>query len=893
MKNKRSDNLINRRRLIVMPVALCLLAVLLTGGAGLLIGRHMMLTQIRRDGLNLAGQIEEQILQNAAAAAKVRSLLEAHIQTANRLVASEAASLSDAWLDQVVDSTPVDSITVFGPDYRPLFASHKARRPVVAADQSLRRFMESANTEMVEDPRTDIITGATFLFGTMKLPCGAVTQSGIGAAALLDLVGPFGYQTLTRRLMEKHGILHARVVDRNRLVVADANVTGIGLRRDMDERPLWREAFEGTISTDFGFDADRNMRILNVVIPIRSDAAVTHVLEFGLSLDQMNRHLRRMFLMFFAVIGCVLVAMLWLLYKSIIIPVRELDCGIRAIDLERGMSDRIDLSPRNPFLGLAANLNAILDKTQGYFEDLRQKQIAIAESEARYRMLFENMNAGFALHEVVYDEKGRAGDYRFLEMNPMFEQLTGNKADEYVGRTTRELKPDDSEQYWIEIYGRVAQTGVPVSLLHYSEEVGKYFELYAFSPAKDQFAVFFVDVTERKKAEQERETLQNQFSQMQKLDSIGRLAGGVAHDFNNMLSVIIGHSELMLEEMGPDHPLRADLNEMYKAARHSSELTRQLLAFARKQAVEPRVLDINETVEGMLKMIRRLIGEDIHLEWKPGSSLWAVRIDPSQMDQILANLCVNARDAMPQGGTITIRTENAFVDEEQCTRHADYVAGEFVRLEIGDDGCGMDAETLKHLFEPFYTTKQAGQGTGLGLATVYGVVKQNEGFVSVYSEPGQGSVFRIHFPRHMDAQARPPEEPRAQPAARGSETILLVEDDPAILRMTARILNGLGYTVLTAGAPEDAIGIAEAQSGGIHLLMTDVVMPQMNGRDLAERLRHSHPDIKRLFMSGYTADIIAHHGVLDEGVYFIQKPFVLKDLAFKIRDALGGATSGP
>ncbi|NCA83365.1 MAG: transporter substrate-binding domain-containing protein [Opitutae bacterium] len=397
------------------------------------------------------------------------------------------------------------------------------------------------------------------------------------------------------------------------------------------------------------------------------------------------------------------------------------------------------------------------------------------------------------------------------------------------------------------------------------------------------------DITDRKRAEEAQAHLQSQLNQAQKMESVGRLAGGVAHDFNNMLQAILGHAELALDRVAPEQPLHADLLEIQKAARRSADLTRQLLAFARKQTVMPKVLDLNETVEGMLKMLRRLIGEDIELAWRPGGDVGPVKVDPSQIDQILANLCVNARDAIAGAGKITIETGTATLDATRCAPHAGVVPGEYVRLAVRDTGCGMDPATLANIFEPFYTTKGMGEGTGLGLATVYGAVKQNNGLVSVDSEPGQGTTFQIYLPRHMAriAPVQAPEEP-AEPIARGQETVLLVEDEPAILETTRAMLEKLGYRVLATPAPEEAIHLVRTQPGNIHLLMTDVVMPGMNGRDLAKILSSLRPNLKQLFMSGYTANVIAHHGVLDEGMHFIQKPFAMRDLAAKLRETLAG-----
>ncbi|MBU1566763.1 MAG: response regulator, partial [Proteobacteria bacterium] len=356
--------------------------------------------------------------------------------------------------------------------------------------------------------------------------------------------------------------------------------------------------------------------------------------------------------------------------------------------------------------------------------------------------------------------------------------------------------------------------------------------------------------------------------------------------FNNMLGVIIGYSELILEQVSPSQQFHAELEEIQKAAHRSADLTRQLLTFARKQTVAPKVLDLNQTVEGMLNMLRRLIGENINLNWMPGNGLWPIKMDPSQIDQIMANLCVNARDAIAGVGKITVETENIPFDKEYCTTHAGSIPGEYVRIAVSDTGKGMDRETLAHIFEPFFTTKGVGEGTGLGLATAYGAVKQNNGFIKASSEPGRGTTFAIYLPRYTD---------KVKPAARtvagdsispGTETILLVEDEPMILKMTTHMLVGQGYRVLAAASPMEAIRLAKEHAGSIDLLMTDVIMPEMNGRDLAKHLLTISPHIKRLFMSGYTANVIEAHGILDEGVHFIQKPFGLKDLVAVIMKAL-------
>ncbi|MCG8616101.1 MAG: PAS domain S-box protein, partial [Desulfobacterales bacterium] len=387
------------------------------------------------------------------------------------------------------------------------------------------------------------------------------------------------------------------------------------------------------------------------------------------------------------------------------------------------------------------------------------------------------------------------------------------------------------------------------------------------------------DITDLKKME-------DQLRQAIKMESVGRLAGGVAHDFNNMLSIILGNVEILLEDIDPQSPLGDNIAEVQRAAKRSADLTRQLLAFARKQTIAPKVLDLNKTVEGMLKMLGRLIGEDIDLTWHPDHALWPVKLDPSQVDQILANLCVNARDAMEDVGRLTIETANARFDEEYCRNHTGFKPGDFTAIIVSDTGCGMDRKTRENLFEPFFTTKELGEGTGLGLATVYGIIKQNNGFINVYSEVGKGTTFKIYLPRYetaKDAQAHPH---RPDITCKGDETILLVEDEASMLKMTRMMLERLGYSVITANTPDEAIRISAGCGTPIHLLMTDVVMPRMNGRDLADKLTRDFPDLKCLFMSGYTANVIAHRGILDKGLNFINKPFSKQELSVKLREIL-------
>lgn len=393
-----------------------------------------------------------------------------------------------------------------------------------------------------------------------------------------------------------------------------------------------------------------------------------------------------------------------------------------------------------------------------------------------------------------------------------------------------------------------------------------------------------------KQAELGRQEMEEQFRQAQKMEAVGRLAGGVAHDFNNMLAVISGYAEMGLEKLPPTAPLYHDLEQILSASRRSADIVRQLLAFARKQVIDPVQLDLNEAVGGLLKMLGRLIGEDIDLVFKPGKNLSSVRMDPSQVDQLLANLVVNARDAISGVGKVVIASQNELVDQAYCETHPGFAItpGRYVMLVVSDDGCGMDKKIQAKIFEPFFTTKAIGKGTGLGLAMVYGIVKQNNGFIHVYSEPGVGTTFKVYLPGILEEATTAAEKllPIAPPT--GTETVLLVEDEHHLLDLAQRQLERLGYTVLTANTPTKALQVAAEFAGVIDLLLTDVVMPEMNGRELWEQLHSQRPAMKCLYMSGYTADIIARQGVLEKGVHFLQKPFMHAALAAKIRDTLTG-----
>ena len=514
-------------------------------------------------------------------------------------------------------------------------------------------------------------------------------------------------------------------------------------------------------------------------------------------------------------------------------------------------------------------------------EERKQAEGALRSSEEKYRILNEASPIGISLID-------QEGHYKYL--NPKFTEIFGYTAEDVpTGRKWfRRAYPDKEYRHqvistWLEDQKKYgvgeARSRTYTVACHNGEKKTIHFKPVIMEN-EDQLIIY--------EDETEKLHLEKQLRHAQKMESVGRLAGGVAHDFNNMLGVILGHAELGLSLVDPSLPVHGDLKEIEKAGRRSANLTRQLLAFARRQPAIPKLLDLNDTISGMLKMLRRLIGEDIDLSWIPDKKLWTVKIDPVQVDQILANLCVNARDAIKGVGKITIGTENVEIDEIYAAQHPEIKPGQYARLAVSDNGTGFDKETAENLFEPFFTTKEFGEGTGLGLSTVYGIVKQNNGFINVYSEPGYGSTFKIYLPGTQET-VKVKESADAKPIAKGNETVLLVEDEESMLALSKAVLTRFGYSVLEARTPLDAIEIVKQHEDTIHLLITDVVLPEMNGKDLKEHIKKLIPDLKVLFMSGYTADIIMHQGILEDDVNFIQKPFSVKNFAGKVREVLDGA----
>jgi signal transduction histidine kinase len=395
------------------------------------------------------------------------------------------------------------------------------------------------------------------------------------------------------------------------------------------------------------------------------------------------------------------------------------------------------------------------------------------------------------------------------------------------------------------------------------------------------------DITDRKRAEEEMRALEEQFRQSQKMEAVGRLGGGIAHDFNNLLTIIKGYSQLSLLDLKENDPLWGNIQEIQKATQRATDLTHQLLAFSRRQILDLKVLDLNTLLKDLDKMLRRIIGEDIELTTLLAKNLGRVKIDPGQFEQIILNVAVNARDAMPSGGKLTIETANVVLDEEYARTHVSVTPGPNVRLSVSDTGVGIPLEVKEKVFEPFFTTKEKGKGTGLGLSTVYGIVKQSGGNIWVYSELAHGTTFKIYLPRVEEDLDTLHGRDETDFLPRGSETVLLVEDEPSVRDLAHRLLNQQGYKVLEAANGEEALRVVQEHIGEkIHLLFTDVVMPQMGGKELANQLKNLRPDVKVLYTSGYTDDAIVHHGVLEPGTHFLQKPFSPKTLTHKVREAL-------
>src|SRR5881628_807776 len=508
----------------------------------------------------------------------------------------------------------------------------------------------------------------------------------------------------------------------------------------------------------------------------------------------------------------------------------------------------------------------------------RLAEAAVRESEERYRTLVEGVR------DIIF---ALSPEGTIASLNPAFETIAGWRREEWVGRPFERLVHPEDLPLALELLGRVVRGELrPASQFRVRTAKGEY-RVGEFSATPQLHEGRLVGILGIGRDVTERVQLEQQLRQAQKMEAVGRLAGGIAHDFNNILTAITGYADLLLEDLAATDPRRQDAAEIHKAADRAAGLTRQLLAFSRQQVLQPTVLEVNKLVSDLEKMLRRLLGEDVALSTRLAPTTGRVKADPGQLEQVIMNLAVNARDAMPNGGKLTLETSNVDLDESYASDHYPARAGPFVLLAVSDTGIGMNEETQAHMFEPFFTTKEKGKGTGLGLATVYGIIKQSGGFIWVYSEVGHGTTFKLYLPRveELAERAAAPAPARTRPA-RGTETVLVVEDEAPVRNVARQVLERHGYSVLEAPSAEAALDIATRYSGTIHLLLTDVVMPGLNGRELASRLADLRPDARVIFMSGYTDDAVTRHGVLEPGSAYVQKPFTPDAIARRVREVL-------
>jgi PAS domain S-box-containing protein len=516
----------------------------------------------------------------------------------------------------------------------------------------------------------------------------------------------------------------------------------------------------------------------------------------------------------------------------------------------------------------------------------KRAEDALRASEEKHRTIIETIEDG-------YFEVDLAGTLTFLSDSLC--RMLGYSKNEMIGGNYRQYADQENAERLYQAFNKVYRTGEATKGFGcevMAKDGTKLFSEVSVSLIKDSkaqpigFRGIARDVTERKRTEEEKATLQEELRQSQKMEAIGVLAGGIAHDFNNLLTLVGGYCQLSLLELKEGDPLRGNIEEIKTAADRATSLTGQVLAFSRRQVLDMKVLDLNAIITDMEKMLRRVIGEDIELVTFLADELGTVKTDPGWIEQVIMNLAVNARDAMPSGGRLIIETVNAELDESHARSHAALKPGRYVKLSVSDTGKGMTPEVRERLFEPFFTTKEKGKGTGLGLSTVYGIVKQSEGNIWVYSEPGLGTTFNIYLPRMDEPLEETREKGTKAEILRGAETILVVEDEENVRRLAVRILEKQGYTVLEASCVKDALALCKERKEPIHMILTDVVMPEMSGPQLAEQLLSLHPQVKVLYMSGYTDSAIVHHGMLKDGVNYIQKPFTIDGLTRKMREVL-------
>ncbi|MBI5905212.1 MAG: response regulator [Deltaproteobacteria bacterium] len=693
------------------------------------------------------------------------------------------------------------------------------------------------------------------------------------AAGWLSAVDISGLQELAEGLRRYPDLTYAMLLDNRGQVLAHTDRSRLGQYvLDLPADPR-----ESVLS--------RSAALVDVVVPAMLSGKQVGWARVGIGQRQAGRKLMEITRngVFYALVAVFIGSLLALLVGKRI--TRRL-YRIRSVMDEVGAGNyqaRSDLAGADEAAGMAANFNRMLDI-------LEERDREVKRSEDRYRTLIQNIHSAIVVHgpgtEVIAsnsfaqtvlgltEEQMRGKDANDPAWSFLREDGTGMPVEEYpVSRVVATCRPVRDCVVGISRPGKGAVVWVLANAEPVVDDDG----------GLSRVLVNFVDITERK-------SLELRYIQSQKMEAVGRMAGGIAHDFNNLLTVTIGYCDLALARIGSTDPLRHDLAEIRKASDRCASLTRQLLAFSRKQILVPKVISLNGIVADMDKMLRRLLGEDIELVSVAGKGLRNVKADPGQIEQVIVNLAVNSRDAMPRGGKLTFEASNVVLDESYTGDHKYISPGPYVMLAVSDTGCGMDKEMLARIFEPFFTTKE--KGTGLGLSTVYGIVKQSGGHINVYSEPGVGTTFKIYFPPvdepvadAVRAAALPQEE------LRGDETVLVVEDEDLVRQMVRGILEQYGYGVLEARSGGEAIDLCSRHRGTIHLMLTDVVMPGMNGVELSKRLAPIQPGMKVLFMSGYTVDAIVHQGILESGIAFLQKPFSMDSLAHKLREVLGPGTA--
>jgi PAS domain S-box-containing protein len=537
----------------------------------------------------------------------------------------------------------------------------------------------------------------------------------------------------------------------------------------------------------------------------------------------------------------------------------------------------------NRAVNALAETNEDLEKTIKRLEAAESSAMTARSHGDRIERLLNVLLENAPVGVILYDSRKHV-----VRVNPALETMTGLKTSEHEGRTVDQLASEELAEAVDAILGDVLANrkpvlNVPLTGTNTVDRNRERHFLCSYFPitlpgGENGVGGVVVETTQFRQ-------LEEQLLQSQKMEAVGRLAGGVAHDFNNMLTAIMSYSDLILSDLPPESSLRSDMVEIVKAAEKATALTRKLLAFSRQQVLRPAMVDMNATIEGLRKMIKRLLGADIELSVQPGEGLWTLSADPTEIERVIMNLVLNARDAMPEGGRLTIETSNVVIDEDYASAHAETIPGDYVVVAIADTGAGMTREVRDKLFEPFFTTKEKGKGTGLGLPSVYGIVKQSGGFVWVYSELGKGTTFKIYLPRATEVRVPGASTPQRNRTV-GAETILLVEDDDEVRQVASRILRRNGYRVLEAGNGADALRVCEGEHDPVDLIVTDLVMPEMGGSELAKKIREQQPDARILFTSGYTEDAVVRQSLLQEGEAFIEKPFTPAKLANKAREML-------